>query len=155
MTMIRLEYCVITACLFLCVNARLYGPDTIDIPVRDVSEFWPQTEATTPQRYSQVFGDYIDIVFDDNMPEEYKPLFETAAQIWGNVIANTLPPVTIDVPASIQALCGGATDNTHIFIPQTLEKLTLFAEVVNIDGSGNVLALATPCITVSDIPIIG
>eukprot|EP00511_Aplanochytrium_stocchinoi_P014034 CAMPEP_0204887144 /NCGR_PEP_ID=MMETSP1349-20130617/16986_1 /ASSEMBLY_ACC=CAM_ASM_000710 /TAXON_ID=215587 /ORGANISM="Aplanochytrium stocchinoi, Strain GSBS06" /LENGTH=143 /DNA_ID=CAMNT_0052049671 /DNA_START=173 /DNA_END=601 /DNA_ORIENTATION=- len=90
---------------------------------------------------------YITVVFPETISSEEKKAFTDQATFWNNVIAtSTVEPITIRRQISAQAVgCNVATD--YIFqLGDVINGVAIIAEVIDIDGPGNVLGQAAPCV---------
>lgn len=85
----------------------------------------------------------------DPPTEAQRAVFDRAAARWAELIRGDVPDVLLQLPASSSG-CYPALD-------ETADDLVIFAELVAIDGPGNILGSAGPCLirTSSLLPVVG
>jgi hypothetical protein len=92
----------------------------------------------------------IDLRFLTTMTPDVRDAFVAAARRWMGIITAHVPAVSVDLPA-------GACAPSQPAVNETVGDLVIFAEVTPIDGVGNVLGDASPCVTreESGLPVVG
>jgi len=92
----------------------------------------------------------IQISFTTGVTLSMQSEFYVAAGRWANAITGDLPNVPVTLPANA---CG----MVHPAIGQTIDDLLILVRVAPIDGPGNVLGSAGPCVVRSagGLPVIG
>ncbi len=84
-------------------------------------------------------GFNVEFVFGPNVTSGQKTIFEQAATRWEQVITGDLSDVSVSKRSN---LCGASEPAYN----GTVDDVVIYAEVGPIDGSGNVLAQAGPCL---------
>lgn len=92
----------------------------------------------------------IDVRFLTSMSADQRDAFVAAARRWMSIITGHLTPIPVNLPA-------GACSTLQPAMNETVTDVVIFAEVIPIDGVGNVLGSASPCATRSttDLTIVG
>jgi hypothetical protein len=95
-------------------------------------------------------GYQLTLCFTTPMTPSQRTVFQNAAARWATVITGDVPDLTFDLQAGT---CGAGTPT----LDMTFDDLVIFAAVQPIDGPGQVLGSAGPCLirNPGNLPVVG
>lgn len=91
----------------------------------------------------------IEVRFRTTPTANQRAAFDNAVARWQQIIRGDIPDIPLQVPAS--------TSGCYPELNETIDDLVIYADLVPIDGVGNVLGSAGPCLirTTGRLPIVG
>lgn len=93
----------------------------------------------------------IDVRFTTSMTPNQRDVFVAAAMRWMQIITGDLPDVAVNLSAGA---CGSSSNPA---MNETVDDLVIYAQIGPIDGVGNILGSAGPCVvrSGSSLPAVG